>query len=186
MDGSVEVKAATFKNGLMAGKITSQKFNIHKAAAKKVEYLIPNNEKFNGKGEINLVNSIQGSKNFTDGNWQGWYGNNMEVVIDLEEITHLHRISVGALQNSGSWIFLPKKVKILLSKDGKSYQLAGESTHNISPIKGEIVLKNFEVTANHAEARYVKVIAENIGTCPKEHMGAGKPAWMFIDEIEVE
>jgi hexosaminidase len=35
------------------------------------------------------------------------------------------------------------------------------------------------------QARYVKIVAENIGICPKGHWGEGNPAWLFIDEIMV-
>jgi len=35
-------------------------------------------------------------------------------------------------------------------------------------------------------ARYVKVVARNYGALPKWHLGAGFPAFIFVDEIEVE
>jgi len=30
------------------------------------------------------------------------------------------------------------------------------------------------------------VIAKSIGTCPIGHPGAGKKAWLFVDEIIIE
>jgi hexosaminidase len=34
--------------------------------------------------------------------------------------------------------------------------------------------------------RYVKVFAKNFGVIPSGNPGAGNPAWLFVDEIEVQ
>jgi len=47
-------------------------------------------------------------------------------------------------------------------------------------------LKEFTATFNPISAKYVKVVAQNLGKCPKGHIGEGKPAWLFVDEIIVE
>jgi len=36
------------------------------------------------------------------------------------------------------------------------------------------------------EARYVRVRATNVGTCPTWHPGAGGKAWVFADEIVID
>jgi hexosaminidase len=41
-------------------------------------------------------------------------------------------------------------------------------------------------TLSKISARYVRVIATNYGTIPAGKAGAGNPAWLFVDEIEVE
>ena len=46
--------------------------------------------------------------------------------------------------------------------------------------------KTFEINIPAVKARYVKVVATNIGTCPPWHKGQGNPAWMFADEIIVK
>ena len=38
----------------------------------------------------------------------------------------------------------------------------------------------------HTKARYIKVVAKNVGLCPAWHVGANEKAWVFIDEIEIE
>lgn len=186
LDHSVTLKAVTYLSGKKIGKEVSQNFNIHKATSKPVKYVTSPQKKYMGAGEISLVNSIHGTKNFSDGNWQGWHGNNMEVIIDLQKQTPIHKITLGALQSTGSWIFLPKKMMCYTSNDGKKFSKYGEVSHNISPLKGETILYNFTVEAKEINTRYIKVIAQNFGTCPKQHMGAGDPAYLFVDEIEVE
>jgi alpha-L-fucosidase len=39
------------------------------------------------------------------------------------------------------------------------------------------------IPLNGVKARYVKLVAENVGICPAWHKGAGGDAWLFVDEI---
>jgi len=48
------------------------------------------------------------------------------------------------------------------------------------------ILKTFEMQVKPINARYVKMVATNIGVCPPGHKGNGGPAWMFSDEIIVK
>jgi hypothetical protein len=36
------------------------------------------------------------------------------------------------------------------------------------------------------KARYIKVVAENVGKLPSWHGGAGLDAYVFVDEITIE
>jgi hypothetical protein len=36
------------------------------------------------------------------------------------------------------------------------------------------------------EARFLRIRAEPFGTLPAWHLGAGHPAWTFVDEVGVE
>ena len=36
-----------------------------------------------------------------------------------------------------------------------------------------------------ATARYVRIAVKHIERIPEGHAGAGNPAWLFLDEIEV-
>jgi hypothetical protein len=35
------------------------------------------------------------------------------------------------------------------------------------------------------EIRYIRVSAKSVKKLPADHLGAGKPAWLFLDEIFV-
>lgn len=186
IDKTSTLKAITVHNGNPAVEPLVQLFNINKATIKPVKYLIPNNESYNGSGEITLVNGIRGTSNHSDGEWQAWAGNNMEVVIDLQQASEIHTISAGSLQNAGAWIFFPQKVEFFVSPDGKTFQKVGEAVNDIDPLSGDKLLKDFTVAFTPATASFVKVIAHNLGKIPKGHMGEGKSGWLFIDEIVVE
>ena len=46
--------------------------------------------------------------------------------------------------------------------------------------------RRMEQKLTNTSARYVKVLAKNYGIIPAGKPGAGTPAWVFADEIEVE
>ena len=186
IDKTSVLKAVSIENGSPAEKTLSQSFNINKATAKPVKYLVPYSENYKGSGEYTLVNGIRGSTNHADGEWQAWSGTNMAIVIDLQQATEIHTISAGSLQSAGSYIFLPKKVEFYTSDDGFNFNKVAEVVNAIDPLSGQKQLKEFTATFNPVTAKFVKVVAQNLGRCPKGHIGEGKPAWLFVDEIIVE
>ncbi|MDP2888423.1 MAG: glycoside hydrolase family 20 protein [Bacteroidota bacterium] len=186
LDKSSTLKAITFANGIPYEKPFSQSFNINKATVKPVKYRFPFSENYEGSGKYTLVNGIRGTSNHHDGEWQGWSATNMEVVIDLQQATEIHSISVGSLQNAGAYIFFPKKMEFFVSEDGVRFQKVAEVLNDVNPLSGEKQLKDFSASFNPIPVSFVKIVSQNLGRCPKGHVGEGKPAWMFIDEIAVE
>lgn len=186
IDKTLTLKAVTIVNGKPAEKPMNQIFNINKATAKPVRYAIPFSKYYRGSGEFMLVNGVRGSSNFEDGEWQGWAGTNMEVIVDLQQATEIHSISVGTLQNAGAYIFFPKKVEFFVSDDGLNFRKIGEVVNDADPLSGEKQLRDFSASFNGVKANFIKVIAKNLGKCPKGHIGEGKDAWLFVDEIMVE
>jgi len=186
LDKTSTLKAVTIQNGTPAEKSLSQSFSINKATAKPVKYVIPYSEHYKGSGDYTLVNGIRGSTNHADGEWQAWAATNMEVVIDLQQATEIHSISAGSLQNAGAWIFFPKKVEFYVSADGLKFQKVAEVANDVDTSSPDKQLKDFSATFSPTSANFVKVIAYNVGKFPKGHVGEGKDAWLFVDEIMVE
>lgn len=186
LDKSTTFKAVTMKDGTPAEKSMSKSFSFNKATGKPVKYLIPYSDYYKGSGEFTLVNAISGSTSHSDGEWQAWAGKNMEVVIDLQRTTNIRTISVGTLQNVNAWIFFPKKLEFYLSGDGINFRKVAEVLNDVDPLSGEIQLKQFTATIEPDSAAFVKIIARNLGRCPKGHSSEGKAAWLFVDEISVE
>jgi len=184
IDASLKITAAAFVDNKKAGKNSRINFKLHHATARPVKYLSKPHKRYAGYSEITLVNSLRGSRNFSDGKWQGFEGDNLEVVIDLEKERELTNVSVGCLHQTGSWIFLPKEIKVLTSLDGESFTEAGSTINNV-PLQGETQVMDFNVNIAGV-ARFVKVIVVNQGQVPEWHSAAGSPSWLFVDEVIVE
>lgn len=186
LDSTTTIKAISFQSSNLSGKVMSETFNINKATFKPVKYLVPYSESYKGSGDLTLVNSVRGTANHSDGEWQAWSGSNMDVVIDLQQPTEIHNITVGSIQDAGSWIFFPKEVDFYVSSDGLNFQKVASANNEIDPLSSGIQLKDFSAHFKSVTARFVKVIAQNLGKCPSGTAGEGKDAWFFADEIQVE
>ncbi|SHJ77229.1 hexosaminidase [Arenibacter nanhaiticus] len=177
---TTEIKAQVFKDGTPVGVLFEKTINYHKAVGKPVTYLNKYHDSYQGGKEIGMVNVVRGSMNFHDGQWQGWLGDHMALVIDMEAPTAIEKITVGTLENQGSGIYFPIQVEVMLSSDGKTFKNAGIVKRGFAAnINSE--LKDFVVDLEKQSARYIKVIATNLSTPP-----TGGKAWMFIDEVIVE
>ena len=180
IDRTTNIKAQVFKDGEPVGAIFEKTIKYHKAVGKPVTYINKYHDSYKGAEDLGMVNVVRGSKNFHDGQWQGWLDNDMELVIDLESPTELEKISVGALENQGSGIYFPIQVEVFLSDDGKTFRSAGSAKREYAANNGS-ELKDFVIEIGKQTARYIKVKATNLGTAP-----TGGGSWMFIDEVVVE
>ena len=180
IDRTTNIKAQVFKDGEPVGAIFEKTIKYHKAVGKPVTYINKYHDSYKGAEDLGMVNVVRGSKNFHDGQWQGWLDNDMELVIDLESPTELEKISVGALENQGSGIYFPIQVEVFLSDDGKTFRSAGSVKREYAANNGS-ELKDFVIEIGKQTARYIKVKATNLGTAP-----TGGGSWMFIDEVVVE
>ncbi len=173
------IKASLFEGDKPIGKLFTDTIRFHKAVAHKVDYLVPYSDSYKGSGKSALVNTLRGSKNFHDGQWQAWIGNDMKVVVDLAKEEEISRVTVGSLENQGSGIYFPAKIEVLLSSDGKNFKKAGEIKRSYAK-NGDSELKDFVISFKKQKVRYVKVITEHMKT-PKNG-----GVWTFVDEILVE
>ncbi|MBZ0198529.1 MAG: family 20 glycosylhydrolase [Ignavibacteriaceae bacterium] len=186
IENSITLKAISFINGIATSRISEQKFYKHIAFLKKPLLKYKYADNYKGGGDYGLTNGIVGSENYGDGCWSGFYGVDLDAVIDLGENKSVKKLSAGFLQKISSWIFLPSKVEYYISSDGTNYTLVGEVVNDASDDKPDNFRKDFTFEIKSVETRYIKVVARSIGVCPEGHAGAGKKAWLFADEIVVE
>jgi hexosaminidase len=188
--GPVEINRNGYiKAGLLCeGKVselTERTFINHKAIGKKIKYLEPYSYRYTGGGDEALADGLRGTVDFHEGNWQGFLGNNLDVIIDLGSIQPVKTVFITFLQSTKSWIFFPDSVTFSLSANGKKFHSINEQL-NTDPKKiDETVIKQFSQIFPDTPARYVRVRAKSTGVCPPWHEGKGEPCWLFADEIAV-
>jgi hypothetical protein len=145
----------------------------------------PYSSQYTGGGELALVDMIRGTNNFRTGAWQGYYGVDMEIIIDLGTNEMISTVSASFLEDQNSWIFKPTEVIFEVSKRQYDFKTVA-IIRNPPPARvDEPVIHEYSKTGMPTNARYVKVTARNIGICPDWHKGAGHPAWIFADEISI-
>ena len=178
---STDFKAIASVNGITSFTETASYLLI--PANRKVIINTPYNDQYTAGGDIALINTIRGGSEFRTGNWQGYYGTDMDVIVDLGELQLVKEVGAGFLQDEKSWIFMPAKVHFQVSADGKNYQEAGLIYNPIDQKESGGIVHDFVVKEINKKIRYIHVTATSAGVCPDDHVGAGNPSWIFADEI---
>ena len=171
-------KAAVFSANA-TNTITSGQITFHKAIGKPVSYSPLYHKSYQGQGEGTLTNVIRGTKNFHDGQWLGWLGDDVTLTLDLGETTEVSEVRIGAMDAQSSGIYFPERLTVALSADGKNYREVVAQEEPCT-IKGKPSLKDFVLKFAPQSTRYLKIQLKNVKTPPK-----GGDAWLFIDEILV-
>lgn len=172
------------KGGGVSFPVTAKFFRI--SGSKKIKINSKYNPAYTGGGDLCLIDGVKGNDNFKTGAWQGYEQVDFDVVVDLGSVINISKINTSFYQKTGSWIFLPKKVEYFVSEDGVNFTNIYSEENEVTEKNNQDCIKDFLKTVKDVKARYVKVIAGNIGTCPEWHYAAGGKSWIFIDEITVE
>jgi hypothetical protein len=179
-------KSGTVKAKVFSGSRESRTAIAHFNSTEKPSPIYMNNfsPSYPAGGNYALINGITGGSVFNDGNWQGFYGVDADVTIDLNQRKKVETISISAIQHQLLWIFFPKSVSISVSIDGIKYKVIKVFKNNIKP-SDENEIMNYSATLGE-EIRYVRISADNLEICPDWHLGNGGKAWLFLDEISIK
>ena len=140
------------------------------------------NKKYPGESKDALINGLGASINYRDPSWQGFEAEDLIATIDLGSITKINSVNVRFLQDQVVWIFLPKKVEIEHSLDGDNFDMLYESYQD-NDFSFDQNIYNYLVEPKGIESRYIRIKGYNLDQCPDYHPGAGRPCWLFTDEI---
>ncbi|MBS1549338.1 MAG: family 20 glycosylhydrolase [Bacteroidetes bacterium] len=182
LDKSATVQAIYFEQGKEKSKVFTQDIFVSKATGKKVNLEFQPKEKYSGMGAQTLTDGIVGDPAKFGTDWLGFSGDNLVATVDLGQIMTIAQVKINFIKSNENWIHLPQKVSVWVSKDGTNFNLVQEV--NQSYVAKQLGKLNLQIKPQ--EARYVKVMAENTTKIPSGFAGAGYPAWLFVDEIQVD
>ena len=176
ISGDAIVMAATFRDGEMLGKILSLPLGWNKATACSFVY----------GGDPVLVNGVRGSLRRSDFEWAA-AADIDSLCIDLGRVTDVENVILGAVNDFGMAVHLPRKVEVSLSADGKSFDKVGEwnIADNQVFAKGTFVIDTGVSLGRPAAARYVSVKVAGQGRTPALHCRPASESRMYFDEIIV-
>ena len=178
-----QIRAAALQDGRWSRVVVAEFHWIDAKRAVKLEHRY--SDQYEAGGLKALIDHQRGGDNFRTGVWQGYHGVDLVATVDLGTKQRINRLAGSFLQEQGSWIFMPKEVEFFVSDDGKTFRSVGKRTNPIPEDEEDAVTQELEVRPR-CEARYVKMAAKSIRTCPAWHVGAGQPAWIFCDEFIIE
>ena len=186
IDKTGELILQAYKKGKKYGNQKVEKFAVHLGLNSNVDYQYLYNSSYPAEGLSSLTNGRLGSLDFKDGQWQGFSGKNLDVIISLDSITSIDKISMNFYQYINSWIIVPSYISILSSKDSLHWEVI-KSVDSIGEIRkrGKFI-NSLSFDSLKTNAKYLKIFAKNHGKLPSWHEAAGAESWLFIDEIIVE
>lgn len=142
------------------------------------------NEQYASTGATVLNDGEMGRIAYTSGRWLGFWGQPLDAVIDLEQTATLNHVRFRALVNKGAWIYNPSHASVLVSDDGENFREVAQLDIPITTWLDKDGNFTYELKFEPVTARYVEVIVKD-HMLPEDHDGYGYPAWIFVDEIEV-
>jgi hypothetical protein len=163
----------------------TQSMQPHLAMFKEVTLAQPASFKYHHGEKEALTDGLRGWNDYHM-NWLGFEGEDVEATVDLGKVLKIHSLSADFLQDINSWVFMPLAVNYSVSKDGRTFHPVANLKTTSPADKGGAFTETFRAELKNVKARYVRVQAVNIKTCPIWHKGAGGLAWIFTDEIVVQ
>ena len=169
---SAHIKAAIFRDGVLQGTPTEKKVDYHRAINKPIHYNSKLYEGYMAGGTNALLDGYRGGLTYLDGRWQG-YLDDLDCVIDMEEETDIHKVSIRFMQLTGPGVFQPGQVELLTSEDGENFISRGIVPTTVPADDPDLLFQEYTFDGNW-KARYVRLKAPR-----------ANPGFIFADEIVV-
>ena len=177
---SILLTARLFDGEKPIGKSLHLRTDYHKGIGKKITYApggryYQHKEVYKGGGDAGLLDGLRGGKSYMDGRWQGFCPNDLDAIIDLGEVTAIHRVMANFMQIRTPQVFLPAKVEVWASVDGKNFTLLGSDICSEEEAGKDVIFRDFGWIGTPTETRYVRF-----------HAIQGKKQFLFTDEIVIQ
>lgn len=125
-----------------------------------------------GIGPATLTDGKLGQRPWNGKDWLGFQQERIELCYDFETVKSIEELVVSTLNAPSSWIYLPKRILIRYSKNGKRWKV-------------KIIESPEEMThiSIQAKVKSIELLIETEKDIPAGNPGAGHQSWLFIDEI---
>lgn len=180
--GDQKLTAGVVRNGKVIDRAVGN-FTINKATGQQVLLEKAPSPSYNRAGNDAWVNGVVGSDTrYNDNEWLGFNGDDFAGLIHFEKQEIINSVSIRFFNSPSGWVYLPSRVSLLASDDGKMFsEIAVQD--NFDNKKQGVKVVQFKVPSR--PAKYLKILASNYGRIPTGSPGEGAPAWLFVDEVVV-
>ena len=165
-------------------RVYSEKIYFSKATMKPITLKEQPSKGYSFNGAPALADGIKGNSNYKTGRWLGFQGKDIDAVIDLKGATEISKIKFSTNVVKGDWIMDAGEIIVRVSDDGKTFrEIAKEVLPEMKATDKDGIYPH-EISFASVKANYVQVTIKKV-SLPSWHGGAGSPAFIFVDEIEV-
>lgn len=182
---TVTLKAKAIRDG-RESNTTESTFEYNLATMRPITLNCTPDDNYAYKGAVTLVDGLTGDDNYRSGRYIGFYGQDFDAVIDLQEEYDISTVSIGTYLVPGDYIFGLTGLEVYVSDDGKTFRkVASKAIPELDKDAKNNVLKRDEITFDKTGTRYVRIVGKQTPVLPKWHPGAGRKTFLFIDEIAI-
>ncbi|MCD6366259.1 MAG: GH92 family glycosyl hydrolase, partial [Bacteroidales bacterium] len=161
--------------------------NLYKfPTGRSIRLKYPPHPQYTGGSDSALIDGIIANDNFRLGGWQGFYGVDLDAVIDLGKPMKVTEISADFLQDVNSWIFMPEYVLYEFSVDGKSFIPLSKVKNPVAEDDWTVIRNGFTSRFYPKKIRYIHIVGKTKKYCPEWHKGHGNQLFIFCDEITIK
>lgn len=170
---SAHIVAAIFENGVLQGVPSEKKVDYHRGINKPIRYNNRLSSKYMAGGMNALLDGYRGGPTYMDGRWQG-YTTTLDCVVDMEELTRIHKVSLRFMQLTGPDVYQPGSVELFTSKDGADFTFQQEIPTTVSTADKELSFQEYTFTGDW-DTRFIRIKANEVN---------GR-RFIFTDEIVI-
>ncbi|MCR4680545.1 MAG: DUF4981 domain-containing protein [Bacteroidales bacterium] len=164
--------------------------SVTKSWVKKVVLNTPTAPYNNKPDTILMDKRIGNPANFHEG-WVGYYGEPMNMKCALNENQNdTLTITLSFAHHPSQWVFLPQRVLVSYSKNGKKYSQPEEVALPFDPTlesnsKPRVCILRHKIPNIKYKVKYIRIVAEPVEKIPAWHAAQGEKAWIMTDEVKI-
>lgn len=166
--------------------LNGARITVNMLPAETVVYRFPFFDKYNAGGEKGLIDGKLGSLRFTDGHWQGWNKNHIDLTLDFGQERAMQAVHLRFLSDMGNWIYPPRSITLYGSKTGKRYQEIAHKEWPVPAFKNQASIQELVLPLVSDSYRYLRIEARRQTSLPEDHPATGGNPFIFMDEVMVE
>ena len=185
VQGSQTIKAKAIRNG-RESETTEETLNYSLATMRPITLASEADKGYTFKGATLLNDGLKGDGIYRSGRYMGFYSNNVDATIDLQSEQEISEAFIDTYLVPGDYIFGLTGMEVYVSNDGKSFsKVASRQIPVLEKGSKNNVPCHNTLSIDKTKARYVRIVGKCTPTLPAWHSGAGKKAFLFVDEIGV-
>ena len=179
------LKAKSDRPG-MGDRVWEKNFSAHKAMGRPVKTLTTPHPNYTFSCPDLLTDGLVGAGPYNSGDFAGWYNQPFAAIIDMGGAEY-SEVTLSTIVFKYDWIINARNFSVHASQDGENFtDLARMDIKTEGQMDEGNGCKDYTLKFEPTDAKYLKVIAECCTALPSWHPGAGKPGFLFIDEIIVK
>lgn len=180
---NTRLKARAYKKGWSGSQAVEAGYYRSAYRPDSIVLLTQPDEKYRGQGGRTLMDRDLGDTNYGNGQWLGYRGEDMQLMMAFHSPVTLHTLSLNYLRQVPGYIFPPARLEVWGGDDPDHLQLMGRSALGLPDKDAPAATLLLDCPLKGVAVRYMKVVAKPLARLPAWHPGKGQPAWLMASEI---